>query len=187
MGILKKTLHLIFSSFLVWQTYLLAEKLIFNHPDSIANKLLDAIFLNVFVTGIFTIVYSFPIHKALPKRYYTIQNPALLKRIGQIIQIHLFKRLLTHTIWRKQQNKKHFFNGHRSGFADLEIATRKSEFGHFAGFCVVTLLTIVIWVKTHATVVIFIFVINLLFNFYPFMLQRFHRMRLHELKGRLPG
>jgi hypothetical protein len=105
MGILKKTLHLIFSSFLVWQTYLLAEKLIFNHPDSIANKLLDAVFLNVFVTGIFTLVYSFPIHKALPKKYYTIQNPALLKRIGQIIQIDLFKKLLTHTIWRKQQNK----------------------------------------------------------------------------------
>jgi len=185
MPILKKILHLIFSAFLVWQTYMLVERLTMNQPLEFTDKLLDAVFLNVFVTGIFTIVYSFPIHKALPEKYYTIKNPVLLKRIGQIIQIDVFKKLLTHTIWRKQQNKKHFFNGHRSGFADLETATRKSEFGHFAGFCVVTVLTVVIGAQTHTTVVILIFVINLLFNFYPFMLQRFHRMRLHEVIGRL--
>lgn len=183
MRILKKITHLIFSSFLVWQSFILVERLLRNQTDNILDKFLDALFLNLFVTGVFTIVYSFPAYRLLPERYYSIQNPKLLRRVGEIIQMDLFKKLLTNTIWSKKNNKRHFFSGFRNGFIDMETATKKSEFGHFLGFCVVMLLTIVMAIKTLYLLAVMIFIVNILFNFYPFMLQRFHRLRVNELKS----
>lgn len=184
MTILKKILHIIFSVFLVWQTVMLVERLLINHPSDFLSKLSDAVFINLFVTGIFTIVYSFPIYRLLPAKYYSIQNPELLNIYGQIIQIGLFKKLLTMTIWNKKQNKKYFFSGFRNGFNDLSITTMKSEFGHFMGFCIVMILSIIIGIKAGLLQAIMIFIVNIFFNFYPFMLQRFHRLRLDELRNR---
>ena len=164
---------------------MLVEILLRNQPAGFSDKFLDAVFLNLFVTGVFTIVYSFPAYRLLPEKYYSIKNPGLLKITGRIIQIDLFKKLLTRTIWNKKQNKKYFFSGYRNGFSDLEIATRKSEFGHFAGFCLVMILAIVIGIKANYFTASMILVINIFFNFYPFMLQRFHRLRLTELRSRL--
>jgi hypothetical protein len=185
MRIFSKIVHIIFSFFLVWQTILLVERLLRNQPTDFSDKLLDAVFVNLFVTGIFTIVYSFPAYRLLPKRYYSIKNPGLLKLCGQIIKIESFKKLLIRTIWNKKQNKNHFFNGSRNGFDDMEITTMKSEFGHFIGFCIVMIITILIGIRNSGTIAIMILVVNIFFNFYPFMLQRFHRLRLNELKKRL--
>jgi hypothetical protein len=184
MRIFSKIVHIIFSSFLIWQTILLVERLLRNQPTDFSDKMLDAVFVNLFVTGIFTIVYSFPVYRLLPKRYYLIKNPELLKICGQIIQIESFKKLLIRTIWNKKQNKKHFFSGSRNGFDEMEITTMKSEFGHFIGFCIVMILTILIGIRTNYAIAIMILVVNIFFNFYPFMLQRFHRLRLYEIKQR---
>src|SRR6056297_1721028 len=119
MRIFSKIIHIIFSSFLVWQTFMLVERLLRNQAAGFSDKFLDAVFLNLFVTGVFTIVYSFPVYRLLPEKYYSIKNPGLLKTTGRIIQIDLFKKLLTRTIWNKKQNKKYFFSGYRNGFSDL--------------------------------------------------------------------
>lgn len=185
MIILKKIMHIIFSSFLVWQTIMLVERLLRNQSSEFLSMFLDAIFLNLFVTGIFTIVYSFPVYRVLPESYYSIHNPRLLKTVGQIIQIDLFKKLLTKTIWNKKQNKKYFFSGLRNGFGDLEISTMKSEFGHFTGFCIVMVFAILFAIKSSYSIAVMILIVNIFFNFYPFMLQRFHRLRLNELKSRI--
>jgi hypothetical protein len=163
---------------------MIVERLLRNQPNDFSDKLLNAVFVNLFVTGIFTIVYSFPVYRLLPTKYYSIQNPRFLKHCGQIIQIDLFKKLLIRTIWNKNQNKKYFFNGYRNGFNDLEISTMKSEFGHFMGFCIVMILTILIGYKTDFLIAIMIFIVNIFFNFYPVLLQRFHRLRLNELRNR---
>lgn len=184
MAMVKKILHSIFSVFLIWQTVMVVERLLVNQPSDFSSMFLEAIFVNLFVTGIFTIVYSFPVYRLLPLRYYTINNPKLLKICGQIIQIDLFKELLIRTIWNKKNNKKHFFSGFRNGFNDLEITTMKSEFGHFIGFCIVMILTIIIGIKASFSQAIMILIVNIFFNFYPFMMQRFHRLRLNELKSR---
>lgn len=184
MKALGKILHIIFSFFLVWQTSMLIDRILYNPPVDFSDKFLDSIFVNLFVTGIFTIVYSFPIYKLLPAKYYSIQNPKLLNFCGQIIQIGLFKKLLTTTIWNRKQNKKYFFSGFRNGFNDLETTTMKSEFGHFMGFCIVTILAIVVGIISSFLIAIMILFVNVFFNFYPFMLQRFHRLRLAELRRR---
>ena len=185
MKIIKKIFHIIFSSFLIWQTFILAERLWHNPPTDFLDRFIDAIFVNIFVTGIFTIVYSFPAYKLLPSIYYKIKNPKLLKLCGQIIKIDMFKKILTSTIWKKNQNKKHFYNGLRNGLNEFEIRTMQSEFGHFVGFCIVTILAISIGITADLTIGIMILFINIIFNLYPFMLQRFHRLRINELQEKL--
>ncbi len=186
MKVIQKLLHIVFSSFLVWQTIMLIERLINNPPTEFLSSLQEAVFVNLFVTGIFTIVYSFPVYKILPTAYYQIKKSERLKSILKTIRIDLFKKLLTATIWKKNQNKKYFFTGSRNGFDHLEIATMKSEFGHFAGFCIVMTLTIFIGIRTNYIIAIMILIVNIIFNFYPLMLQRSHRLRLNEIKHR-PG
>ena len=184
MKIIKKILHIIFSTFLIWQTVMLIERILTNPPSGFSDRLLDSLFINLFVTGIFTIVYAFPVYRLLPIRYYKISSPRLLKLCGQIIQIELFKKLLLHTIWNKKQNKKYYFNGLRSGFKDLEITTMRGEFGHFMGFCIVVILAVLIGIKSNQTIAFMTLLINIFFNFYPFILQRFHRLRIDELRNR---
>ena len=178
MSHIKKLLHAGFSLFLIWQTFLLLENLSFNRSLSFSQSLLNAILLNLFVTGIFTIVYSFPVYKLLPDNYYRINNPERLKSFCNLIKIEYFKKILLVTFWGKKQNKKYFFNGTRNGFAEFKLNTLKSEFGHFVGFVVVMILTIYIGIKINIFIALLAFVINIIFNFYPFILQRYHRLRL---------
>ena len=164
---------------------MLVEKILTNKYSDFSDILLDSIFINLFVTGIFLIVYAFPVHRLLPEKYYIISNPRFLKTFGHIIHIKLFKKLLLHTIWTRKQNKKYYFNGLRAGFEDFEMTTIKGEFGHFMGFCVVMILTILIGLKTNLTITLTILFINIFFNFYPILLQRHHRLRIGELKNRI--
>lgn len=175
---IKKLLHIVFSIFLIWQTQVLLENLSINRTTSFSQSLLDGILLNLFVTGIFTIVYSFPFYKLLPERYYRINNPIMFKSFCNLIKVEYFKKILMITFWRKNQNKKYFFNGTRNGFAEFKINTMKSEFGHFLGFIVVIILTIYIGIKIYLVTALTAFIINIIFNFYPFILQRYHRLRL---------
>ena len=138
--------------------------------------------INLFITGIFTIVYSFPIYKMLPESYFKIKNPKQLMFLNKLIKIEIFRILLVSTIWSKQNNKKHFFNGTRKGFIEFEENTRKSEFGHFVPFILIIFMTIYVGIFNDLNKAIWIFLINIPFNFYPFILQRFHRMRLNRLK-----
>jgi Glycosyl-4,4'-diaponeurosporenoate acyltransferase len=69
-------------------------------------------------------------------------------------------------------------------FINLEITSMKSEFGHFIGFCIVMIITILVGIKASFLQAILILIVNIFFNFYPFILQRFHRLRLNELNSR---
>lgn len=180
--ILLKSLHIMFSIFLIWQSILLVNRLTTNQFTRLTDILLNAIFINIFVTGIFTIVYSFPIYKLLPSKYYKINKTKRLKAFCKIIQIDLFKKILVHTLWRKRHNKKYYFNGTINGLRDFEINSMKAEFGHFIGFTIVMVITIYIGIKGSLQSAIMIFIINILFNFYPFILQRYHRSRIELLR-----
>ena len=108
MSHIKKLLHAGFSLFLIWQTFLLLENLSFNRSLSFSQSLLNAILLNLFVTGIFTIVYSFPVYKLLPDNYYRINNPERLKSFCNLIKIEYFKKILLVTFWGKNKIKNIF-------------------------------------------------------------------------------
>ena len=175
-------MHSIFAVFLIWQSIQLFDRIIFSSKSgSFPDLIVNAVLINLFITGIFTIVYSFPIYKILPEPYYKIRHPKQLVFLNKLFKIEIFRTLLRSTIWSKQSNKKHFFNGTRNGFIIFEENTRKSEFGHFVPFIIIIFMTIYVGIFNDLNKAIWILLINILFNFYPFILQRFHRMRLDRI------
>lgn len=178
-----KTMHSIFAVFLIWQSIQLFDRIVSNSKSgSFPDLIVNAILINLFITGIFTIVYSFPIYKILPESYFKITNPKQLIFLNKLFKIEIFRTLLRSTIWNKQNNKKHFFNGTRNGFIEFEENTRKSEFGHFVPFIIITFLTIYVGIFNDLYKAIWIFLLNIILNFHPFILQRLHRMRLNRIK-----
>lgn len=184
MKIVGKILHIAFIIFLIWQSIQLASKIIvIDYSGSFQSLIIDAILLNIFITGIFTIVYSFSIYKILPKSYYEIKNVRQLNYLNKLFKIELFRSFLRLTIWTKKNNKNYFFNGTRKGFPEFEENTKKSEFGHFLPFIIILLIVIYMAIYNAWEKALLILVFDFIFNFYPFILQRFIRMRLARVKN----
>jgi len=159
-------------------------KIIYNdESDSFPYIIVNAIFLNLFITGIFTIVYSFPIYRILPESYYKIKNDRHLNYLNRLLKIELFRSFLRLIIWTKKNNRNYFFNGTRKGFKEFEENTKKSEFGHFIPFILIISITIYIGIFNDWKKALLILIIDFAFNFYPFILQRFIRMRLTRVKN----
>ena len=127
MSHIKKLLHAGFSLFLIWQTFLLLENLSFNRSLSFSQSLLNAILLNLFVTGIFTIVYSFPVYKLLPDNYYRINNPERLKSFCNLIKIEHFKKIL------KNQIKAHNLEAYKIDYVILNFVNIDDEIYNYYG------------------------------------------------------
>jgi hypothetical protein len=79
------------------------------------------------------------------------------------------------------QIKKHFFNGSRSGLGLFVINTRISESGHMFAFLILLVLSLYIASTVDIRLAAAITLINVFFNFYPLVLQRYHRLRLKNM------
>ncbi|MBN2275726.1 MAG: hypothetical protein JXR41_09965 [Bacteroidales bacterium] len=176
-----RLLHVVFSAFLIWQSILLIERLSVDPPHAFKSVLVDSLFINLFITGIFTIVYSFPLYRILPETYYKIKRPDTLKLLCNFMQIEIYRKILRLTLWRKDQNKKYYFDGTRNGFNRFIVYTKRAEFGHGFGFIIVLIINIYLGLSTNLLMTVLVFVINILFNFYPYVLQRYHRLRLNRI------
>jgi len=80
----------------------------------------------------------------LASNYYTVKNPKLLKRISGILGLDFFHKVMMATVWRSKSMRKGFFNGRRDDLVDMEVKTRKSEFGHLIPFILIMILGIAV-------------------------------------------
>jgi acetolactate decarboxylase len=87
------------------------------------------------------------------------------------------------TVWRKKEKQRTYFDGTADGLANLDTQSRKSEFGHVLPFVLITLICSYALVRGMYYLVVFTMLINIIFNFYPVLLQRHHRMRIQRIKG----
>ena len=78
--------------------------------------------------------------------------------------------------------QKNYFDGTINGLTDFEIKTKKSEFGHLIPFILLTIICIYFVMKKLFWGAFFAMFINIIFNFYPVILQRHHRSRTARLK-----
>ena len=86
--------------------------------------------------------------------------------------------MLRLTFWGPRNNRKHFFNGRKSGLAQFEMNTRISESSHVVAFAIITTVSFYLAAVANINLAIIAIVINVIFNLYPAMLQRYHRSRL---------
>jgi len=175
----QKLLLVVFSIFLIWQSIQLVSNIIQRaYSTTLSEILLQSVLLNLFITGIFLIGYALPLHRLIPTSYYNSVRSQSFATTCAILRIELFRKIIRFTFWRPRNNKKHFFNGLRSGLVEFDRNTRISESGHTFAFIIILVVSFYIGVVANIHLAILTTLINIIFNFYPAMLQRYNRTRL---------
>jgi hypothetical protein len=178
-AIVQKLLLVSFSAFLIWQSIQLVRNIAQGtHPTTLGDILTQAILLNLFITGIFLVGYALPLHRLLPDSYYRSVGSKAFSSACSILKMELFRKMLRLTFWSPRNNRKHFFNGRRSGLAQFEMNTRISESSHVLALAIIATVSFYFAFVANINLAVIATLINVVFNFYPAMLQRYHRSRL---------
>lgn len=187
MDLLKKLLSLLFAAFLAYRSVALLKTLnvMVDNPPGIIGAILIGAVMNIYVTGVFAIPgFFFPSNKLLGSSYYAIKNPASLKNLYNKLGVEKFRELLIRFIWGKENNRKKYFDGTRTGFENFIYQSKQSEFGHLLPFIILVLISIWLLWKAYFLIALVTSIINVIFNFYPIVLQRFHRIRIEKVMKR---
>jgi len=78
------------------------------------------------------------------------------------------------------------FQGRRSQLSGLEQFTRNAEMGHLTLLIVSTVVTAIAWRTGYWRTALFLAIVNVPWNVYPVLLQRYTRSRLTRIRRRLP-
>lgn len=182
---LKKILLSIATIFLIWQSYSLLSNIDHWEINSWGFIIFTAWIINLFITGIFAFSgFAFPTQKLLPKSYYQIDNPKLLKRTYEVLKVNLFRKMLLATLWRSQTQRKKYFDGKEKGISNLVEQSMKSEFGHLIPLIIIFFISLYLVSIGSFKLAAITLLINLIGNLYPVILQRHHRMRVQLLQKR---
>ena len=184
---LKKIFFTILSLILSYNTYKLVTVFSKLRPEefSLLAIIMSAIAFNLMITGALAFLgFIYPTSKLLPNSYYQIKRPKMLNTLYRWIGVEYFRMLLLITFYRNADNKK-YFNGSKSGILLFDYNTKQSEFGHLIAFILMVLLSIILLLKGHEYVFIWMQPLNILLNFYPIILQRKHRIIIEPLIKRI--
>ncbi len=153
---------------------------------TVGEQFLLAFLLSIFITGVFAIVgFAWPTSKIFPRSFYTLKNAGILKKTYRILGVDLFRKALLIFFWGRKKNRKKYFDGTRKGLQNFIYQSKQSEFGHFASFVSIALVSFLFLAKGMFLLVAFLTLINVIGNFYPVILQRYHRLRIDKLQSRL--
>ncbi|MGJ8593403.1 MAG: hypothetical protein ACSHXF_12700 [Aquaticitalea sp.] len=183
----KKILFTFISIVLAYNAYKLVFYFFIRTPDefSTVGTIFSAIAFNLFITGTVAFLgFVYPTSKLIPNSYYQIKQPKKLNTWYKSLGVEYFRFFLLKTFYRNDNNKK-YFNGSKSGIIAFDYNTKQSEFGHLIAFCMICLVSIILLLKGHINTFIWIQPINILFNFYPIILQRKHRIIVERLINRI--
>ncbi len=154
----------------------------YNYDFKVGESLVVAFLANIYGIGIFAFVgFVLPTSKLLPASYFTIKNADQLKSVYRILGVSYFRYLLLLFFWGSKKNRKKYFNGTRSGLTNFIYQSHQSEFGHLGGFVLLMLVFGIMVVKQFWLMAFFTLIINGFGNFYPIVLQRYHRIRIERI------
>lgn len=152
---------------------------------SIVLILFIAWVINMTLVGAFAFMgFTFPTEKLMPAVYYEIHRPHLLRRVYQFFRVDLFRKILLKTLWRSKKQRAKFFNKKRDGINQLITQSQKAEFGHFIPMIILLFGAIVLVFVGAPKLACCITLFNFIGNFYPVLLQRYHRLRVKVLQTR---
>ncbi|MFT4533995.1 MAG: hypothetical protein ACJA1A_002488 [Saprospiraceae bacterium] len=181
----KKLLFTFLSIFLIFQSVKLAGVISARQIESLGVIILLAALINLFVTGVFAFSgFIYPTERLLPDSYYKVTNVSLQKKMYKFLKVDVFRRFLLVTFWRKKEAQKKFFDGTKDGIDNLIVQSKKSDFGHLLPSVILLALSIYWFVLGKWEVAFVTTLINVIFNLYPIVLQRQHRMRIQLIAER---
>jgi hypothetical protein len=180
----KKALLLLAAVFLFFQTAGLYKTIAAAAPGTWEGGLawLMAAALNLFATGIWAMAgFALPTSRLLPQSYYAVHHPERLKKWFRWLGVSFFQKALLRTFWGKENNRKRYFNGNRGGIEHFVFQTKQSEFGHLGAFFTILVFSALFITQQHWQLAGFTTMINLVFNLYPIILQRHHRLNVQRI------
>jgi hypothetical protein len=181
----KKVLFTCFSIFLGVQSIKLIGFVSMVSVSAWYAHIIIAVLVNLFVTGVFAFAgFVYPTQRLLPDFYYDVENISFQKSLYKYLHVEKFRKFLLATVWRKKEMQKTHFDGTKSGIDNLILQSKKSEFGHLVPFIILTCIVFYWVVIGKWEVAIWTFIINVIFNLYPIILQRHHRMRIRLIRQR---
>jgi len=187
MNLPKKFLFLLFSAFLLLQSFNLLERFLGTafEPINLIQSFLLALILNIYIIGIFAFPgFVLPTHKIFPASYFKLKNPELLKKLYKSFKVEGFRKLLMRFFWGKKDNRKKYFDGTRSGFENFIYQSKQSEIGHLLPLVFLSIISYALIFKGYFWMGFITLVINFIGNFYPVILQRHHRIRIEKIMAR---
>ncbi|MFT6167405.1 MAG: hypothetical protein ACJAV5_000639 [Vicingaceae bacterium] len=180
---MKKILLPLASAFLAYQFYQVIAALWINAG---INVLLGIDFLITYIialfgTGIFTFIgFAYPTSILIGNSYYRIKSTKQLQFWYYLLGVSYFRKFLMLFFWGSKKNQKKYFNRTRIGIDNFIYQTHQSEFGHLGALVLVAFTNMYAFYLGYYAISIFLFVINIVGNLYPIILQRHHRIRLEK-------
>tara|TARA_B100001109_G_C18864333_1_gene476042 strand:+ start:640 stop:1206 length:567 start_codon:yes stop_codon:yes gene_type:complete len=183
----KKILLSSVSLFLAFQTYKLFYLLISQSINlNWAYAFFVACLINLFITGFWAFLgFVFPTHKLLPLHYYNQIHVKRVNRLYKILNGEQFRLFLLATFWKSKKQRAKYFNGKKNGIEEMIFQSKQAEFGHLAALILILISCILLVINNYWKAVMICLCINIIFNFYPVLLQRKLRSRIFQIKDRL--
>ncbi|MDJ1505920.1 hypothetical protein [Xanthocytophaga agilis] len=94
--------------------------------------------------------------------------------------VNFFRKLLRWVGWEKLNKKSNPIEKNTKTLMQLHYRTKQSELGHSIIFGIVLGFTIFVAVKFGVFKPVWLFILNILLNLYPILLQRYNRPRIER-------
>ncbi len=117
----------------------------------------------------------------LRSNYYNSKNWEANGTIYKWFGINLFRKLLVLIGWEKIIKAAYPVKKNLDAIKQREYSTRQSEFSHLVIFIIVLVVNIVVAINYGLGKSLSLLILNIIFNVYPVMLQRFNRPRLQKV------
>jgi hypothetical protein len=112
--------------------------------------------------------------------YYKTKDWEKKGKIYESFGINIFRKLLVLVGWEKLNKKANPVKNDLESLIHLEYRTKQSELGHLIIFFIVLGFTIYVALKFTFAESLWLLFLNIIFNVYPILLQRYNRPRLQR-------
>ena len=112
--------------------------------------------------------------------YYHEKDWEKKGKIYETFGVNLFRKLLVLVGWEKFNKKANPVEKNLHALEHLEYRTKQSELGHIIIFFIVLAFTIYVAITFGIKESLSLIILNILFNVYPVLLQRYNRPRLQR-------
>jgi hypothetical protein len=133
-----------------------------------------------FLLMIWVLAFVETLKSPLASAYYNEKKWEKKGKIYELIGINIFRKLLVLSGWEKLNRKSNPIEKSTAALVNLHYQTKKSEFGHLIIWYIVLGFTLFVAFQFGVLSSIWLFVLNILLNLYPILLQRYNRPRIQR-------
>ncbi|MBW8684766.1 glycosyl-4,4'-diaponeurosporenoate acyltransferase CrtO family protein [Chitinophaga rhizophila] len=112
--------------------------------------------------------------------YYNAKQWERGGKVYEALGVNVFRKLLVLVGWEKLNKKSNPVEKGAEALAKLHNQTKKSELGHIIILFIVAGFNVFVAFRFGVLHSMWLLVLNILFNFYPIVLQRYNRPRIQR-------